>query len=70
MAASGATGVVTIAGVDAAGGVPWRGTVLVRDGVGTVTLPALPGVVLLVLDPDRRLLDRDRANNRRELPPP
>jgi hypothetical protein len=70
MAAAGATALVTIVGYDSAGSVQWRGRVLVRDGVGTVTLPALPGVVRLVLDPDRRLLDRDRANNRRELPPP
>lgn len=70
MEAAGASAHVTMAGVDAAGSVQWRGTVAVRDGVGTVTLPRLRGVVQLVLDPERRLLDRDRANNRKELPPP
>ncbi|MBK7594079.1 MAG: hypothetical protein IPJ11_02230 [Gemmatimonadetes bacterium] len=70
MEAAGASALITMAGLDAAGSVQWRGTVAVRDGVGTVTLPGLPGVVQLVLDPERRLLDRDRANNRKELPPP
>jgi hypothetical protein len=70
MSATGATARVTMAGRDAAGRVQWQGTVAVRDGHGSVTLPALPGSVELVLDPERRLLDRDRANNRKELPPP
>lgn len=70
MSATGATALVTIAGRDAAGRVQWQGAVAVRDGQGTVTLPALPGSVELVLDPERRLLDRDRANNRKELPRP
>lgn len=69
MVAAGASTVVSMTGLDARGQVRWRGMVTLRDGLGTLSLPVVPGVVDLVLDPERRLLDRDRANNRKQLPP-
>ncbi len=58
---------VDVAVVDARGATVWREAVRLDGGAAmrTITLDAEPAVV--VVDPARRVIDRDRGNNRRDV---
>jgi hypothetical protein len=69
MHADGAMASVVVEVHDPAGTTRWRGMVPVRDGRGTLMVPKVDGGRHVVLDPERRVIDLDRANNQMELPP-
>jgi ABC-2 type transport system permease protein len=50
---------------DAEGRTQWRGQATLR--AGTVTVPRARAAASIIVDPERRLLDRDRSNNHKDL---